>query len=94
MQEAVNKTKVEHKAASKELDKLDNEGRADEKKRVALEAELEEVNSELREARDTRRESKKDEKMRECLESLKVPVCLPTPPTVFTCPPVTSMGGW
>ena len=43
MQDAVNKTKVEHKAASKELDKLDDEGRADEKKRVALEAELEEV---------------------------------------------------
>jgi structural maintenance of chromosome 1 len=59
------------KAAEKELVELEGKEVKDSQKRTKLEAELEKVALQLRDAKEDRVQSKQEEKMAECLETLK-----------------------
>ncbi|CAM9460632.1 unnamed protein product [Chrysoparadoxa australica] len=71
MKRAIDSTRAEMEKLEKELGELEAKAGQDKERSRAVEAELEEINEELRSARDDRTQSKQEEKMAECVETLK-----------------------
>ena len=71
MKTAAEKTHKDYLVTSKQVSELQQKTHEDSTRRKQLERELGEVNTQLRDARDDRRQSKHEAKMLECLQTLK-----------------------